>query len=342
MASNDDLNNQGRRRFLGVTGKVGLSTLAAQAVGVNLGLVDIVAAQGGRRAVTPFRFAIISDPHLYSFNDHVFDRQLEDAVAQVNALATQPDFVLVTGDVSHHGSADQLAKGKRILSKLKAPMRVIPGEHDWYLDMGEAYRANFGAETWSFDLKGVHFIGLNSILVPDFWTAAKLTPEQRRDAFMPLASPVPGLWGVGEKQLAWLARDVEKLAPETPVVVFTHSPLWDYYPRWNFQVSDSKQVRDILSKFVNVMAFHGHVHHTVYNKIGNLASVGTMSTSWPWPYPPVDLPYPQFQQFRADPSNTSDGMGSAVVAVDRLGGGFVEYMPFADSLQPAIRNGFKV
>ena len=340
MADRQDDN--GRRRFLGLTGKAGLSTLMAQAVGVNLGMVDIVVAQTGKRAVTPFRFAIISDPHLYNINDHVFDRQLEDAVAQVNGLASQPDFVLVTGDVSHHGLPEEIAKGKRILSKLKVPLRVIPGEHDWYLDMGEAYRGNFGSETWSFDQKGVHFIGLNSILVPDFWTAAKLSPEQRRDWFMPLASPVPGTWGVHEKQLDWLRKDVAKISPDTPVVIFTHSPLWDYYPRWNFQVSDSKEVRDILSKFVNVMAFHGHVHHTVYNKLGNMTSVGTMSTSWPWPYPPVELPYPQFQQYRADPSNTADGMGSAVVAVDNLGGGFVEYQPFADSLPPAIRNGFKV
>lgn len=331
-----------RRKFLGLTGKAGLSTFVAQAVGVNLGVVDIVSAQTGRRAVTPFRFAIISDPHLYSPVDHVFDRQLEDAVAQVNAMTTQPDFVLVTGDVSHHGTADQLAKGKKILSKLKAPLRVIPGEHDWYLDMGAAYRQNFGNETWSFDLKGVHFVGLNSILVPDFWTEAKLSPEQRRDWFMPLASPVPGVWGVHEKQLEWLRKDVANISPDTPVVVFTHSPLWDYYPRWNFQVSDSRQVRDILGKFTNVMAYHGHVHHTVYNKIGNLTSIGTMSTSWPWPYPPVELPYPEFQQYRADPSNTSDGMGSAYVAIDDRGGGFVQYQPFADSLPPAIKNGFKV
>ncbi len=334
-------NDTSRRRFMGLAGKAGLSTMMAQAIGANLGLVDIVSAQGGKRAVTPFRFAIISDPHLYSDKDHVFDKQLEDAVAQVNALKTQPDFVLITGDVSHHGEVDQIAKGKRILSKLKAPIRSIPGEHDWYLDMGTAWRGAFGNETWSFDHKGVHFIGMNSILVPDFWTAAKLTPAQRRDWFMPLNSPVPGVWGVHEKQLEWLKKDVANLSADVPVVVFTHSPLWDYYPRWNFQVSDSKEVRDILGKFVSVMAYHGHVHHTVYNKVGNLTSIGTMSTSWPWPYPPVDLAYPEFQQYRADPSNTSDGMGSAAIAIDDRAGHFIQYNPFADSLPPATKNGFK-
>jgi 3',5'-cyclic AMP phosphodiesterase CpdA len=335
-------NDPSRRRFLGVTGKAGLSTLAASAIGVNLGMVDIVHAQQGRRRVTPFRFAIISDPHLYSINDHVFDKQLEDAVAMVNNLRTQPDFVLVMGDVAHTGTADQIAKGKRILSKLKAPIRSIPGEHDWYLDMGQAWRGAFGPDTWSFDHKGVHFIGMNSILVPDFWTSARLTNEQRRDAFMALTSPIPGNWGVGEQGLDWLAKDVAKVNADTPVVMLTHSPLWDYYPRWNFQVKESREIRDTLAKFTNVMAFHGHVHHTVFNRIGNLTSVGTMSTCWPWPYPPVALPYPEFQQNRADPSNTSDGMGSAAVAVSDTGDGFVEYMPFADSLGPAMKNGFKI
>lgn len=327
-----------RREFLGLAGKAGLTTMFAQAVGVNLGMVDVAQAQ----SVKPFRFAIIADPHLYSDKDHVFDRHLEDAVAQVNAQANQPDFVMIMGDVSHHGELDQLEKGKRILSKLKAPIRSIPGEHDWYLDMGAGWKANFGEEFWSFDHKGVHFIGLNSILVPDFWTKAGLTPQQRRDWFMPLNSPVPGVWGTDKRQRDWLTKDVANLPAATPVVIFTHSPLWDYYPRWNFQVSDSKEIRGILSKFTSVMAFHGHVHHTVYNKIGNLTSIGTMSTSWPWPYPPIKLPFPEFQQYRADPSNTSDGMGTASVAITGPGAGTMQYAPFADSLPERLTNGFKI
>jgi 3',5'-cyclic-AMP phosphodiesterase len=331
--------DRSRREVLALTGKAGMATLAAQAVGVNLGLVGVAGAQGGK---VPFSFAIIADPHLYSQKDHVFDKHLEDAVAQVNAMPQQPDFVMIMGDVSHHGELDQIAKGKAILGKLKAPIRSIPGEHDWYLDMGKGWKDAFGADNWSFDHKGVHFVGLNSIIVPDFWTKAGLTPQQRRDWFMPLNSPVPGLWGVGSEGRAWLAKDLAKVSASTPVVVFTHSPLWDYYPRWNFQVSDGKEIRQMLSKFKAVTGFHGHVHHTVYNKVGNLTSIGMMSTSWPWPYPPVKLPFPEFQQFRADPGNTTDGMGTAGVSFDGAGRAMVKYQPFADSIPEKIRDGFKV
>ena len=248
-----DMGDSNRRDFLGLAGKAGVTTMFAQAVGVNLGMVNVAQAQ----SVSPFSFAIIADPHLYSPKDHVFDKQLEDAVSQVNAMATQPDFVMVMGDVAHHGELDQLEKGKRILSKLKVPIRSIPGEHDWYLDMGAGWKANFGDEFWSFDHKGVHFIGMNSILVPDFWTKDNLTAQQRRDWFMPLNSPVPGVWGTDQRQRDWLTKDVAKLPASTPVVIFTHSPLWDYYPRWNFQVSDHKEIRQILSKFTAVTGFHG-------------------------------------------------------------------------------------
>ena len=116
--------DRNRRRLLALTGQAGLSTLTAQAIGVNLGLVGVSAAQGSKGA--PFRFAIISDPHLYSPKDHVFDKQLEDAVAQVNALNPQPDFVLITGDVAHHGEQDQMAKGKRILSQAQGADPLDP------------------------------------------------------------------------------------------------------------------------------------------------------------------------------------------------------------------------
>jgi 3',5'-cyclic AMP phosphodiesterase CpdA len=337
-----ELEQADRRRFLSLSGKAGLSTLVASSIGVNLGLVNVAAAQSASRKVTPFSFAIISDSHLFSMPDHKFDRQLEDAVNQVNALPAQPDFVVYGGDIAQNGAEDQLVKGKKILGKLKVPMKVIPGEHDWYLDMGTAWRGLFGKETWSFDHKGVHFIGMNSILVKDFWTPAGMTPKQRMGVMEMLESPIAGPWGIQSEQLAWLKKDVQNLPPDTPVVVFTHSPLWDYYPRWNFQTSDAPEIRDILSKFVHVMSFHGHVHQTVFNKIGNMSSIGSLSTSWPWPYPDVQMPFPGSQMYRSDPANEEDGMGTQSIKITEAFAGTVQHNPFGDSLPPFMKNGYPV
>ena len=257
-------------------------------------------------------------------------------------MSPMPDFVLYCGDIAQNGTADQLEKGKKILSKLKMPIHFIPGEHDWYLDMGAAWRGNFGAPTWSFDHKGVHFIGMNSILVKDFWTPAGLSAKERMGVMEMLESPIAGPWGVQAEQLDWLKKDVKNLSPDTPVVVFTHSPLWDYYPRWNFQTSDAPEIREILSKFERVMSFHGHVHQTLYNKIGNMGSVGTLSTSWPWPYPDIKLPYPQYQMNRSDPGNFEDGEGSQFIDLESNFTGTHHYQPFGDMLTPTMKNGFKV
>ena len=331
-----------RRRFLGFTGKAGFSTMVASAIGVDLGLVTVAAAQAGRKKVEPFSFAIISDSHLYSMPDHKFDRSLEDAVAQVNALSPAPDFVVYGGDIAQNGTEDQLVKGKKILSKLKMPMKVIPGEHDWYLDMGKSWNGLFGQETWSMNHKGVHLIGLNSILVKDFWSGTGMSPKDRMGVMEMLESPIAGPWGVQDKQLQFLKNDVKGLSPDTPIVIFTHSPLWDYYPRWNFQTSDAMEIRQTLAKFNHVMSFHGHVHQTVFNKLGNMSSVGSLSTSWPWPYPAVKLPYPDSQMNRADPSNETDGMGTQTITLTDAFVGNVQHNPFADSLTPFMKNGYKV
>ena len=113
-------------------------------------------------------------------------------------------------------------------------------------------------------------------------------------------------------------------------------------PRWNFQTSDAPEIRKVLSKFVNVMSFHGHVHQTVFNKIGNMTSVGALSTSWPWPYPAVNLPYPGSQMNRSDPANEQDGMGTQYVSIDSGFHGLVQHQSFGDSLTPFMKNGYKV
>ena len=337
-----DFDKMSRRDFFTISGKAGLATLMASAVGVNLGMVHVAEAAVGKGKVTPFRFAILTDAHLFSMDNHRFDAQMADAVDKVMKMNPLPDFVVYCGDIAQNGKDDQLRKGMKILSKLTMPIHYIPGEHDWYLDMGAAWRGHFGSPTWSFDHKGVHFIGMNSILVRDFWTKAGLSAEERMGVMEMLESPIAGPWGVREEQLDWLKKDVKNLKPDTPVVVFTHSPLWDYYPRWNFQTEDAPEIRGILKKFERVMAFHGHVHQTVYNKIGNMGSVGTLSTSWPWPYPDAKLAYPDMQMHRSDPANFTDGEGAQHIDLESNFTGVMQYDPFGDMLTPAMKNGFKI
>ena len=304
-----------RRGFLKVSSAVLGATLAKGIVNPHsFQTLSVAQAQDGKGA--PFRVAYISDSHLYekSLNDR-FVNALMRAVDDVNAMDPQPDFVLYGGDLAQLGQAKELELGAQILKNLKAPVRMMVGEHDWFLDMGDKWRELFGEPTYSFDHKGVHFVVLNSIIEKDFWTARKLTPMQRMQTVAGLDNSVQSPFSVGEEQRKWLSDELAKLPASTPLVVFSHSPLYKLYRPWNFWTEDAEEVQAMLKKFKNVSVVHGHTHQLLTNRIGNINFHGMLSTAWPWPYAPEGLPELTIQMSRPDPFNPNDGCGDGMLTV---------------------------
>jgi predicted MPP superfamily phosphohydrolase len=305
-------------------GRRGFMKVSAAAVGATLGQslvtphsfqpVSVAHAKGGK--VDSFRFAYISDSHLYvkNVNDR-FVTALLRAVDDVNAMDPQPDFVLYGGDLAQLGQPEELELGAQILKNLKAPVRMMVGEHDWYLDMGEKWRSLFGKPTYSFDHKGVHFVVLNSVVEKDFWTARNMTPMQRMKTVAGLDNSVQSPFTVGDEQRAWLTKDLSRFNPATPVVVFSHSPLYKLYKPWNFWTDDAEDVQAILKRFNQVVVFHGHTHQVLTNRIGNIHFQGFLSTAWPWPYAPEGMPELTVQMGRPDPFNPQDGCGDGNILV---------------------------
>ncbi|MET0283267.1 MAG: metallophosphoesterase [Polyangiales bacterium] len=271
-------------------------------------------AKPGKRE--QFRFAYISDAHLYkrTLNDR-FANALLRAVDDVNAMNPAPDFVLFGGDLAQLGQPEELELGAQILKNLKAPMKVMVGEHDWYLDLGEKWRELFGEPTYSFDHKGLHFVALNSVVEKDFWTARGLSPMQRMQTVAGLDNGTQSPFSVGEEQRAWLKADLAKVAATTPTIVFSHSPLYKMYKPWNFWTDDADEVQAILKKQQKITVLHGHTHQMLTNRIGNISFHGFLSTAWPWPYAPQGLPPLTIQMSRPDPFNPNDGCGDGAVTV---------------------------
>ncbi|MHC4136056.1 MAG: metallophosphoesterase family protein [Planctomycetota bacterium] len=263
-----------------------------------------------------FRFAYISDSHLYEkdVNDR-FVRALLRAVDDVNAMDPQPDFVLYGGDLAQLGRAGELLLGAQILKNLKAPVKMMVGEHDWYLDMGRKWKELFGAPTYSFDHKGIHFVVLNSVVEKDFWTARGLTPEERMQTVAGLDNGAQSSFTVGAEQRDWLAKDLEGHKDDTPVIVFSHSPLYKLYKKWNFWTDDAEEVQALLTRFQSVAVVHGHTHQLLTNRIGSIHFHGMLSTAWPWPYAPEGMPELTIEMSRPDPFNPHDGCGDGSVAV---------------------------
>jgi len=264
----------------------------------------------GKQGSAPFRIAYISDSHLYERTlNQRFIRAAVRAAQDVNALDLQPDFVLYGGDLAQLGAAKQLELGKEILAEVKAPVKMMVGEHDWFLDMGEAWQQMFGPPNYSFDWKGVHFVVLMSVHEKDFWTARKMTPAQRMQTVAGLDNPVQSRLEVGDDERKWLADDLSKVPHTTPLVVFSHSPLYKYYRNWNFWTEDAEQVQALLQPFSNVTVIHGHTHQMLFNRIGNINFYGMLSTAWPWPYAPEGLPPLTIQMNRVDSFDQLDGCG---------------------------------
>jgi 3',5'-cyclic AMP phosphodiesterase CpdA len=302
-----------------------ISASAAAAKGLlppqSFQLVEIAHAdEGGPKR--GFTFAYISDTHLYKreVNDR-FVRAILKAVDDVNALSPQPDFVLFGGDLAQLGARDELELGQQILKSVKAPVRMMVGEHDWFFDLGDVWKSLFGPPQYSFDHKGVHFVTLMSVQEKDFWTARKMTPLQRMQTVAGLDNGVQSRFEVGPAGRDWLKNDLAKVDAKTPLVVFSHSPLYKYYRDWNFWTEDADEVQALLSRFETVTVIHGHTHQLLSNRIGNISFHGMLSTAWPWPYAPTGLPKLTVQMNRADPFNNFDGCGDGRFDVGTAGTG---------------------
>lgn len=57
-------------------------------------------------------------------------RYLADAIAAVNRLEPQPEYAVVTGDIANFGAAAEYERFVTLMSSLRIPYVVIPGNHD--------------------------------------------------------------------------------------------------------------------------------------------------------------------------------------------------------------------
>jgi hypothetical protein len=315
-----------RRSFLHNSVK-GAAGMAAAGFLPIINTLDVALAQTGQS----FRFAWVSDTHLYprDVNTRFVDKAVR-ALREVQAMNPPADFLLFGGDLAQLGDPVELRLGAELLKEVKIKTYFIPGEHDWYLDMGATWNKMFGASPWTFDHKGVRIIGLDTVShAPDFWTPRKFSPKERMGHMATLDGTLGGAWSaVGEKQMRYLSSQLANWPKDRPVMIFTHTPLYEYYPAWNFWVRDWKVVHELLAPYSNVTNVHGHTHQVLYNEIGKMRSIGMLATSWPWPYAPEGVPTLTKAMIRADPGEHFDGVGWSQLSVAAGGRVDNEYKMF--------------
>jgi 3',5'-cyclic-AMP phosphodiesterase len=277
-----DHNNDGidRRGFLKCMAWAGTGALCIMQGGVLKSYsLSQMSQMGGKAPAGELSFAQISDSHMgfnKAANPDVVDT-LKAAIDKINGLSTKPEFLLHTGDISHLSKPEEFDTVDQILKASAAKdVFFVPGEHDMLNDDGKQYLERYGkgskgAGWYSFDKKGVHFIGLVNVL----------------------NLKAGGLGTLGSEQLEWMENDVKHLKSSTPIVVFAHIPLWTIYPEWGWGTEDSAQALAYLKKFGSVTVLNGHIHQTMQKVEGNVTFHTAASTAFPQPQPgKADSPGP--------------------------------------------------
>ena len=173
---------------------------------------------------------------------------LKNAVTHINELLPQPDWVVVTGDLGDFGTPEEYDILVPELKKLKAPIKVIPGNHDHRDHLRAAFDgfASFDhLEYCHFSqlVEGYHLIGLDTSVLGKPY--GQLAPES----------------------LIWLSRQLMNHA-ELPTLIFLHHPpmevgiehmdvqkLLNDEALWQV-IQSHKQVRGLVA---------GHLHRAIYS-----------------------------------------------------------------------------
>jgi Icc protein len=285
-----DLNNDGidRRGFLKCMAWVGTGLVWTMSGGIPVSRALALGTGNDRGKGTDFTFAQISDSHIGFSKPANPDvtATLQTAIHKINAIPHRPDFIIHTGDLSQLSKPSEFDTLDQVL-KGAAPKQIyfVPGEHDMLTDNGEQYLQRYGRGTkgagwYSFDHKGVHFVGLVNVV----------------------NLKAGGLGSLGHEQLEWLEDDLKGHSASTPIVLFAHIPLWTIYPDWGWGTDDSEQALSYLKRFGSVTVLNGHIHQVMQKIEGKVSFHTAMSTAFPQPLPgtapspgPMKVPAEQLQ-----------------------------------------------
>jgi len=226
-------------------------------------------AAPAKKAASSFSFVQISDSHI-GFNKPAnadVTATMKAAIAKINELAHEPDFIIHTGDLTHQSKPKEFDDMDGVLKGAKVKdVFYVPGEHDTSVDDGKLYLEKYGKNSkgagwYSFDHKGVHLVGLVNVV------------------------QLEGMGKLGRDQLDWLQQDLKSVSASTPVVLFAHIPLWTVYPEWGWGTKDGAEALSYTKRFGSVTVLNGHIHQIMQKVEGKVTFHTARSTAFPQPAP---------------------------------------------------------
>ncbi|MDD4819839.1 MAG: PQQ-binding-like beta-propeller repeat protein [Flavobacteriales bacterium] len=186
-------------------------------------------------------FALVADTHISG------DAPSEDLIKTVNDINSLPDveFVIVAGDITEFGADWELQAAHTILSKLKKPYYIVPGNHDakWSESGCNTFAQVFGGTDFAFYKYGILFCGTAS------------GPNMRM-----------GMAQVPRESLVWLDSLITATPKEVPIIYTNHNPM-------DASLANVDQTFDILKKGNLVLTLSGHWHVDTFSHFDGVPNI---------------------------------------------------------------------
>jgi 3',5'-cyclic-AMP phosphodiesterase len=212
------------------------------------------------------RIAQITDLHVVAKDRLCYRKvptndQLRQAVAHLNAFKPPPDAVIASGDLTDHGREEEYSVLREILSPLKVPVFVIPGNHD----NREVLLKAFTAEDY-MPPPGAPFV---NYAIDDY-------PIR----LIGLDTSVPGHHHgeLCEERLRWLERTLLARS-DAPTLIFMHHPPFRTGIRWmdSAGLHGGRELERLVSRHPQVVRVAcGHIHRPIH-----VAWAGTIASTAP-------------------------------------------------------------
>lgn len=188
------------------------------------------------------------------------------AVETVNASPVPPAFVVMTGDLTHTGTRDEMVEARRALDALTVPYFAITGGHD----VPDVFHDVFGERGWRDEATGD-----TRYVVDDYPVRLVMADTTAGKGHLPEFGP---------ERCEWLDRTLSE-APDKPTLLGLHYPPFQCRVPVRAYVEDvevawAEGLKAVVSRHPQIQSVVcGHVHRTTHVRwAGTMASIGPSPT----------------------------------------------------------------
>jgi len=259
-------------------------------------------------------FQVITDTHVRDEADHIHNRHLEQALADIATFSQGSSGIMHVGDVTDRGLPSEYRELQRIWKQQAESLpdiRYTVGNHDigavvWQdppivlLEM-KAYEVAELLEQEGQDISeeaaSITVAGLWQRRLSDFEGTTGMRGSYHDHwidgyhyIFLGTEQPHPKDCDMSTEQLEWLdAKLSERATLDHPIFLFLHQPLMDTVAGslkeqgW-YGVNQDAELKAVLAKYPQAILFSGHTHwqlealHTMYDGAGHMPTMFNASS----------------------------------------------------------------